>query len=241
MDLSSLTSGLPPTKLLEHVSVSDLNKDLTDEFKNAAKLIALLYNSCLLAEENRALVKKEFAGAAKAVASLYRLGSHSSVLSMHKGYLDCLDDLLHVIANGEDIEDWALSKRAELTNHYNLKEKVEREADREPKPHGEIKADKSLHKTPERDELESDEGAESQGFSIPVDYEFAVPGDLASTLRFRPSFAPLSVNLRKMKDRRKHVAKRVETASSEESGSDSDSRRRRIGHQEPKRRRMSPH
>lgn len=119
MDLSNLSSNLPATKSLEQVSLIEVTKDLAAEFKNAAKSVASLYNS------TQKPPKVEFANAAKAVASLYRLGSGSTVLLRNKGYLDCLDDLLQMIANGDDIENWALTKRAEITNHYNKEHKEE--------------------------------------------------------------------------------------------------------------------
>lgn len=101
MDLSNLSSDLPSTQNLEQVSLLELNKELTSEFKNAAKSVAALYNSTGDTKQQKA----QFADAAKAVASLYRLGTNSNVLLMHKGYLECLDDLLGVITNGEDIEN----------------------------------------------------------------------------------------------------------------------------------------
>lgn len=121
MDLSKLSSDLPTTKSLDHLTVTDLNRDLTDEFRNAAKSVAALYNAPGSGTDSKT---SEFAHAARSVASLYRLASNSTVVSRQMGYLECLDDLLQVLANGEDMENWILAKRAELTNH-NAKDKNE--------------------------------------------------------------------------------------------------------------------
>ena len=184
MDLSNLSSTLPPTKLLELVSLMNLNHELTDEFKTAAKSVAALYNSSSPKAEDQKGVKVEFASAAKAVASLYRLGTNLNVLLMHKGYLECLDDLLSVIANGEDIENWALTKRAELTNHYNHKEAgkddVNSERDYSPVPKS---ADSDLTE-----------------LVLPSEYEFAFPDEMAAHTAFRPSFAPLSISYKRNKN-----------------------------------------
>lgn len=168
MDLSNLSSDLPSTQNLEQVSILELNKELTSEFKNAAKSVAALYNSTGDTKQQKA----QFADAAKAVASLYRLGTNSNVLLMHKGYLECLDDLLGVITNGEDIENWALTKRAEVTKNNTTKERL-----------------------PSSQEIVQDD------LHIPHDYEFSLPPELALSLHFRPTFAPLSVNYRRPRSR----------------------------------------
>lgn len=169
MDLSNLSSDLPLTKNLEQTSLLELNKELTSEFKNAAKSVAALYNSTGNAKQ----LKTEFSEAAKAVASLYRLGSNSSVLLMHKGYLECLDDLLEAITNGADIENWALTKRAEIVKKYSSKEKV----------------------TPPQEPVQ--EPIQESDCPLPQEYEFNLPKELALSLHFRPTFAPLSINYRR--------------------------------------------
>lgn len=172
MDLSNLSNNLPPTNTLEQISVADLNKDLTDEFKNAAKSVASLYNVSGSNGDGKS-GKLEFANAAKAVASLYRLGSNSNELAMNKGYLECLDDLLDVIANGEDIENWALTKRAEVINLYNNKDKD------------------AAGSAADLLDLEPTE--------IPTDYEFMLPLELSSNLHFRPTLSPFSVTYKRSK------------------------------------------
>lgn len=130
MDLSKLSRDLPVTSNFEHVSVASLNAELADQFKTAAKSVTSLYNAGARKETTKDSkdskdsnnTKTAFSNAARAVASLYRAGTECTVLSMHKGYLDSLDDLLQVIANGEDIENWVLTKRAELVNYYNQKD-----------------------------------------------------------------------------------------------------------------------
>ncbi|SGZ56311.1 CIC11C00000005663 [Sungouiella intermedia] len=199
MDLSKLSSDLPPTKSLEQISVSTVNKELTDEFKNAAKSVASLYNASGNGAEKHA--KAEFANAAKSVASLYRLASNSNTLLMDKGYLECLDDLLEVIANNDDIENWALTRRAEVTNHY--------------------KKDRD-HVSASSDPVDTVDAAdsavpESADLVLPTEYEFMAPQELNSNMRFRPSLAPFSVNYKRPKkvDR----TKRSLAQSQENSGS----------------------
>lgn len=220
MDLSNLSSTLPPTNSLEQVSVLELNKELTDEFKNAAKSVASLYNATNTAPDVKS-AKLEFAHAAKAVASLYRLGSNHNTLAMHKGYLDCLDDLLHIISNGEDIENWALTKRAELTNSYNNKDKEGAQID----------------------QLD----LESTDFKLPTDYEFMLPLELTTNLHFRPSLAPLSVTYKRLKkkDRRRMLSAENSGLSDCESDEteDVETKKRRalqIMHEGKRRRREPP-
>lgn len=204
MDLSNLSSNLPATRNVEQVSLLELNKELTSEFKNAAKSVAALYNSTGNAEQ----LKTEFANAAKSVASLYRLGSNSNEVLMHKGYLECLDDLLEGITNGEDIENWALTKRAEITKKFNNNDKP----------------------------TASQETPQDTDFHLPKEYEFSLPSELALSLRFRPTFAPLSVNYRRPRSResrkheRKNYRKQAVTANYDASqSSDNDSEASDLG------------
>lgn len=204
MDMSNLSSNLPSTKNVEQVSLLELNKELTSEFKNAAKSVAALYNSTGDAEQ----LKTEFANTAKSVATLYRLGSNSNEILMNKGYLECLDDLLEVITNGEDIENWALTKRAEITKKFNAKEKP----------------------------VIPQESAQEQDFHLPQEYEFSAPSELALSLRFRPTFAPLSINYRRPRSRdsrkheRKNYRKQAVTANYDASqSSDNDSETSDLG------------
>lgn len=119
MDLSNLSSDLPSTTPLEQISVNELSRELTCEFRNAAKSVAALYNASSQPETPAKAHKVEFANAARSVASLYRLTNNANTVLLNKGYLECLDDLLHMITNGDDIENWALTKRAEITNSHN--------------------------------------------------------------------------------------------------------------------------
>lgn len=203
MDLSNLSSNLPATRNVEQVSLLELNKELTSEFKNAAKSVAALYNSIGNAEQ----LKTEFANAAKSVASLYRLGNNSNEALMHKGYLECLDDLLQGITNGEDIENWALTKRAEITKKFNNEKPT------------------AIQETPQDND-----------FHLPKEYEFSLPSELALSLRFRPTFAPLSVNYRRPRSResrkheRKNYRKQAVTANYDASqSSDNDSETSDLG------------
>lgn len=228
MDLSNLSSNLPFVRSLEQVSLADLNKDLTTEFKNTAKTVVSLYNSASQPENGEKNLKTEFADAAKAVAALYRTGNNSNVLLMHKGYLDCLDDLLQIITSGEDIENWVLTKRAELTNLYNSnsnrgtpteKEKAEKlapetamvsdlmgqntlDGERAGLPR-KVTNDKILpnDKVPEPKPVANSGDQDVARASLLGEHQFSLPEELMSHLMFRPSFPPLSVTYKKTKRR----------------------------------------
>lgn len=199
MDLSNLSSNLPATTPLEAVSLPSINEELTDEFKSAAKSVASLYNAQKSSDTHGA--KAQFASAAKSVAALYRLGTTASVLLLHKGYLDCLDDLLHVIANNEDIENWALTRRAELTNHYN----------------------KEL---PKEGAAENACELDSSEFVLPTDHEFSFPLDLALGVQFRPSLAAPSVTYKRTKKKTTRKLPPAAEASSESDDSDEPVKRK---------------
>ncbi|RLV82945.1 hypothetical protein JA9_002788 [Meyerozyma sp. JA9] len=109
MDLSNLSSDLPAAPSVQQQAAERLSRELALEFKTAANAVAALYNSHEPEE-----AKSEFSNAAKAVTRLYRLANKKSVSAADQGYTDCLDDLLLAIANGDDIEDWALTRRAEI-------------------------------------------------------------------------------------------------------------------------------
>ncbi|KAI5962144.1 uncharacterized protein KGF55_003220 [Candida pseudojiufengensis] len=139
MDLSNLSNTLPHSKPISRqkkpeeshppstsqsstssTSSSDISSELTTHFKDAAKAVASLYNSSLTSSSNesqKSAVKLDFASAARSVASLYKLGQISHSSSQEKGYLQCIDDLLDIITNNEDVENWALTRRAELTKN----------------------------------------------------------------------------------------------------------------------------
>lgn len=207
MDLSKLSKDLPPTKPLEQVSLRELNRELTDEFKNAAKAVAQLYNTTAQKENDPAKAKTEFADAAKAVATLYRLSTSSNALLLNKGYLDCLHELSQVIAHGQDVEKWASVKRAEITNRYNSKERDDKD---------EKEKDAASLDAPEQVSVD---------FHLPAEHDFSLPPELVSSLHFRPSFAAPSITFRRKKgDRRPDRSRKVhaETSSDAESEESTD-------------------
>ncbi|CCH41008.1 hypothetical protein BN7_545 [Wickerhamomyces ciferrii] len=85
-NISNLSSNLPPTKPVNEEALKDLDQELSLEFKNAAK----------------------------SVASLYKLSLQKQSMLKYKGYLDCINDLLNIIKNDDDVENWALMKKLEL-------------------------------------------------------------------------------------------------------------------------------
>lgn len=194
MDLSNLSSDLPPTKPINQASINELNREATTEFKNAAKSVASLYNSSAGTTPS-SKHKTEFANAAKSVAALYRVTNNANGLLRPMGYLECVDDLLKVITNGEDIENWALTKRAEITNISNNASEG---------------ANSNSGLNQELKDVAADVESVDEGLHIPLDYAFSFSLDLVPAYNFRPSFPPLSVshshkqrtNLKQMKSDR---------------------------------------
>lgn len=182
MDLSNLSSNLPPTRPIDQASVNEVNRELAKEFKNAAKLITALYNmksrpSSGSGDEASTEIKNknnqnsEFANAAKSVASLYRLSNNSNGLNHQHGYLTCLNDLLQVISEEGDIENWALTQMAQFN-------KLKRSKDI---------SNSTTESKPESDHLPED-------FKLPREYEFHMGEDLKVPHQFRPSHPPMSVS-----------------------------------------------
>ena len=194
MDLSNLSNTLPTLKPLprkaetsDHSSYDDPSSqlrtssqssisdtELTTHFKDAAKSVASLYNSSInpqsgsvVTAAQKQAIKTDFANAARAVAALYKTGQGSHSASHELGYLQCLDDLLHVITNDEDVENWALTKRAEITNAKN-------------------KSD--LATTQPANYATSLDDAK-----IPQDFVFQFELDLRPSSSFKPSIPPMSV------------------------------------------------
>lgn len=203
MDLSGLSSNLPSTK---PSTIEELNKELTNEFKNAAKSVAALYNSTNTSTSTTApsttnsgptglnlapdspsasvpasSAKKEFANAAKSVTALYRLTNNALSLARHRGYLDCLDDLLQVLTDDQDLENWVLAKRAELLNSKQVLAQAQAQAQAQ---------------TPVLTPVLAATAALDAGtpdFSIPLDYDFSMSLDISPHYHFRPSMPPLTV------------------------------------------------
>lgn len=206
MDLSNLSSDLPPTKPINQISVNELNHELTTEFKNAAKSVAALYNSSILSKcENvssndfKKNQKLDFANAAKSVATLYRLSNNANTLLLNKGYLECLDDLLEGIAHGDDIENWALTKRAEITNinkdhHNNSYGNNNNESNVPSNITNNNNNISNIDSMSNNDLIEPITNSTNEPeFNIPPDHVFSLTLDKSPGCKFRPSFPPLSV------------------------------------------------
>ncbi|CDK25773.1 unnamed protein product [Kuraishia capsulata CBS 1993] len=87
MDLSNLSQDLPLSRPVSDASIVNLNKEFTQEFKNAAN----------------------------SVASLYRLANTKTLLIHKKGYLEALNDMLSMMEQGkQDPVQWIKSKKFEL-------------------------------------------------------------------------------------------------------------------------------
>lgn len=197
MDLSNLSSNLPLTKPIDQDSVNEVNKQLATEFKNAAKSVTTLYNLKLkLSEDDKTKTTKnddntngtnqqniEFANAAKSVASLYRLSNNSNGLNYHYGYLSCLKDLLTVISDEGDVENWALTKMAEFnkTKHGGIGSTTDRTSDSDSDGTTATTINNEIETLPE-------------DFKLPSEYEFSLDHDYSVPYNFKPSYPPMSVN-----------------------------------------------
>lgn len=193
MDLSKLSSDLPPARAVNQASVDELSRELTSEFKNAAKSVATLYNS----SSTPAVQKAEFSKAARSVTSLYRLTTGATSLMHHNGYLSCLDDLLEVITNDGDIENWALTRRAEITNN----------------PEASSSSSSSSDKSDTESKASKDKVSLQEG--LPQDFKFSFTLNLQAPHSFHPSFPPLSVE-RNAKYSRERVTKEIVKGITEE-------------------------
>ncbi|EGV64190.1 hypothetical protein PSN45_003684 [Yamadazyma tenuis] len=214
MDLSNLLSNLPATRPVDQESVDGINTELAIEFKNAANSITSLYNTKLKDATTPPTTSStsqntEFAKAAKSVASLYRLSKTSNSLNHYNGYLSCLNDVLTVLSDHGDIENWALMKKAEIANIH----KCRQSDDDEPEP--EVAASVTAVSPPE----------------IPKDHVFSMSPDLVAPYQFRPSYAPLSVihsprqrsNWKQLKKEKEVNRKRAEEVKEE----DAEARKRK--------------
>lgn len=184
MDLSNLSNTLPSTNpsatTTPTSSQGNLSHELTNHFKDAAKSVAALYNASLNHNHsnntnNDKLVKTEFANAAKSVASLYKLSQSAHHTAHNKGYLQCLEDILSVLANDEDVEDWVLTKRIDLLNQ------------------GHSKQQSTSDSTNLASQSEPISLSDSEDFTIPQDYEFSFNLDIRPPTSFRASIPPISV------------------------------------------------
>ncbi|KAI3405999.2 hypothetical protein KGF56_001218 [Candida oxycetoniae] len=218
MDLSNLSSTLPKSKPLYRKSdeasrlqssdhnylqassssqstVSDFNQNLTSNFKDAAKAVASLYNTALNVRKNpdsgqfeKSILKTEFSNAARSVAALYKLGHSTHAVSQERGYLECIDDLLQVITNNEDIENWALTRRAEITNT-----KRKDLHDSSPPIVNTTTTTTTTTTTPILSSPSDTTASETEDFKLPHDFVFQYNSDLKPPVAIRPSIPPISV------------------------------------------------
>lgn len=154
-NISNLSSNLPPTKPISEESIKEINQDLALEFKNAAK----------------------------SVASLYKLSLQKNSMLRYKGYLDCIDDLLYLIKNDGDVENWALMKKLELEGKLTGSE-LKKESDKA-----------NMSSSPSKQDLLDPQ--------IPMDYDFTMSHP--NQHKFPPTMPMLSVdhsNHRVPKDKR---------------------------------------
>lgn len=217
MDLSALSSDLPSTKAVSEASVKELTRELTTEFKNAAKAVAGLYSVAATASnatstggsgtpktaKTAAALKQDFSETAKSVASLYRLANTSTALFRLKGYMDCLDDILEVIEQGQDIENWVLTRKAEISNLHKTDSAVVNSTSRTSEPTL-LLSDNESHSSSSIAVSNCNNNSQNmisgmpladaaEDFSIPSDFEFRMPDSLAVSHHFRLSHPPLSV------------------------------------------------
>ncbi|CAN3372410.1 hypothetical protein DIRU0_C00716 [Diutina rugosa] len=164
LDMSNLSKELPQSK----TSVREASAELTSEFKTAAKSVAALYS----AADNKEAVKPQFSDAARSVAMLYRKSYQLNDLYTQSGYLGCLDELLEVIASGGDVENWALTRRAEIIKNTKASPVAPQE---------------TPANTAAIDDL-------PQEFVIPEDFAFTFTSNgPRPPVQFRPQMSPLSI------------------------------------------------
>lgn len=94
--LNSLGSSLPPERSPTDQAIESLSGELSQEFKIAAN----------------------------AVTKLYRVANERNSLLKHRGYLQCVEDLLAMLQQEpglsvEDIHLWCLKQRGEMLSHPN--------------------------------------------------------------------------------------------------------------------------
>lgn len=159
-NISNLSSNLPPTVPVSEASLQEITNSLTYEFKNAAK----------------------------SVSSLYKLSIQRNEMVRHQGYLDAVNDLIQVLKNGGDVENWAVLKKLELE--------------------GTVKR--------EEPPVEEDEGKEQFPLDkLPSDYDFNIPGHQEK--KFPPTNPLLTVQRRKKETlSHKEEAQTKDTLSSED-------------------------
>lgn len=183
MDLSNLSSDLPPTKQVGQASVSEVNEELRTNFRNAAKSVASLYNSGVGGAGSSSKNKTEFTEAAKSIAALYRITNNSSSMVHQTGYLRCLDDILKLIAGGEDVENWVLTKRAEILN-----------ANKNGHNGGcSLHGETTPPNTQIENCMENNSSDPAEDFHIPSDFAFSFALESQPSYHFRPGIPPLSV------------------------------------------------
>ncbi|RLV95379.1 hypothetical protein JA1_001069 [Spathaspora sp. JA1] len=166
------------TNITEYYSErsKELTQELSNEFKNAAKSIATLYNS------SNDSCKTDFTNAAKSVSLLYKKSNNSREMVYNHGYSACLDDLFQVIQQQGDVENWVLTKRAEFIKNQERQETKENHIDKKP-----IIETKDIPETEEEQVIPKDiQDTISQ-------YNFTFSSDLKPSVHFRPSIPPLSV------------------------------------------------
>ena len=189
MDLSNLSSDLPPTKQVGQASINEVNEELRTNFRNAAKSVASLYNAGVAGASSSSKNKTEFTEAAKSIAALYRITNNSSSMVHQAGYLRCLDDILKLIAGGEDVENWVLTKRAEILNANKNEHNGSCGSQGESttltntvSPHTEIE-----------NCMENSSSEIAEDFQIPSDFAFSFALESQPSYPFRPGIPPLSV------------------------------------------------
>ena len=244
---ASVTSSQSTSSTSSTSSTTDYT-DLTTHFKDAAKAIASLYNTALGVQNptnttdetpQKLTLKTDFAQAARSVAVLYKYAQMSHPASFDQGYLNCIDDLLQIITNDEDVENWALTRRAEITKLQKTSNKDnEREREREREREKNLESDSILNfsqKSVVNNSLDSLQSkTEFDDGKLPSDFAFQFALDLRPPTAFRPSIPPLSVlhnpsqrNLAISKKNRFHqqILKKVHS-SEDSSESESDDLKR---------------
>lgn len=223
MDLLNLSSNLPVTQPVTEATTDEINRQLVGEFKSAAKLVTSLYHS---KDKDLTSQNQHFSKAAKSVASLYRLGCSGSAMSHLNGYVKCLDDLVQVILEGGDVENWALSRRAEILNGR-IDEPVQT-SDKPMEQNFNNSGENCGNDEEAASVLDAVDTELTDDFYIPQDHEFTFSKEFMVQHHFRPSYPPLSIthNQRQRSAWKQKKEKEIKREPKKEKELDDDRRRK---------------
>lgn len=100
-------------KMRRESELNELDNKVNEEFKNAAKHVAGMYNQMSI-EGDTEVHKSDFLKAARSIASLYRASKRFGEALYDEGYIECLNNILVVLCRKGDVKKWAVERKKEL-------------------------------------------------------------------------------------------------------------------------------